>query len=185
LGMRTSALLQRVPDDEVISHDLIDAMGRTQQTKFLSEAGMYRALLRSDKKQAEPFMRWVTREVLPSIRKQGFYLSEQLKIELANKDRELVRKEQVILQLQATKKKRTSEGYVLVAHEEPCFEGHIPKTTYEKVPATEVSDEQRKEILIAHNAKIVAGIIKNTIEAVGIRAAFEAFYNVFKEFLPK
>ena len=98
---------------------------------------------------------------------------------------ELSRKEQVILQLQAAKKKRTSEGYLLVAHEEPCFEGHIPKVTYERVPASEISEEKRKEILTAHNAKTVAGIIKRTIEEVGVRVAFEAFYNVFREFLPK
>jgi Rha family phage regulatory protein len=98
---------------------------------------------------------------------------------------ELSRNEQVILQLQAAKKKRTSESYLLVAHEEPCFEGHIPKVTYERVPASEISEEKRKEILTAHNAKTVAGIIKRTIEEVGVRVAFEAFYNVFREFLPK
>jgi hypothetical protein len=87
--------------------------------------------------------------------------------------------------LQAAKKKRTSEGYLLVAHEEPCFEGHMPKVTYERVPASEISEEKRKEILTAHNAKTVAGIIKRTIEEVGVRVAFEAFYNVFREFLPK
>ena len=164
------------PEDRIESTVLTN--GGNQKASFLSESGLYTVLLRSNKQNAQAFRRWVTREVLPSIRRQGFYASEQLKAELA-------RKEQVILQLQKKKEKKAGEGYVLVAHEEPCFEGHIPKTTYERVPLSAVSDEQRKEILTAHNAKIVAGIIKNTIQEVGLRAAFEAFYSVFKEFLPK
>ncbi len=36
---------------------------------FLTEAGLYRLLLRSNKTEAEKFSKWVTKEVLPSIRK--------------------------------------------------------------------------------------------------------------------
>jgi hypothetical protein len=86
---------------------------------MLSEAGVYRAVLRSDKKEAEPFIRWVTREVLPAIRKQGFYMSEQLKEQLAEKDLELARKESVILKLQGKTKK---ERRWLV----PSYENQLP-----------------------------------------------------------
>lgn len=40
---------------------------------FVTEAGLYTVLLRSDKPQAKPFRKWVTTEVLPSIRKHGCY----------------------------------------------------------------------------------------------------------------
>lgn len=40
---------------------------------FVSEAAFYKVLLRSDKPAAEPFVDWVTQEVLPSIRKHGCY----------------------------------------------------------------------------------------------------------------
>lgn len=39
----------------------------------ISESGLYKLIMRSDKPQAKPFQDWVTREVLPSIRKTGSY----------------------------------------------------------------------------------------------------------------
>jgi len=46
-------------------------------TTIINESGLYSVLLRSDKPEAKPFKRWVTHEVLPSIRKTGEYLSPQ------------------------------------------------------------------------------------------------------------
>jgi len=43
------------------------------QTIYLSEAGMYRLILRSNKQKALKFSDWVTNDVLPSIRKYGYY----------------------------------------------------------------------------------------------------------------
>lgn len=40
----------------------------------ISESGLYDLVLRSDKKQAQPFRDWVTRDVLPAIRKDGGYI---------------------------------------------------------------------------------------------------------------
>ncbi len=67
-----SAVAARLDDDEkgVI---LTDTPGGPQQMTFVSESGLYTVLLRSDKPRAQPFRRWVTREVLPSIRKHGCY----------------------------------------------------------------------------------------------------------------
>lgn len=39
----------------------------------VDESGLYRGVLRSNKPEAEPFMEWVTAEVLPSIRRSGAY----------------------------------------------------------------------------------------------------------------
>lgn len=44
---------------------------------FLTEAGLYRLLLRSNNQKAEPFSKWVTKEVLPSLRKNGGYIANQ------------------------------------------------------------------------------------------------------------
>ena len=46
-----------------------------QQVIFVSEAGMYNVILRSDSDKAKPFRKWVTSEVLPSIRKSGGYIA--------------------------------------------------------------------------------------------------------------
>ena len=50
-----------------------DTLGGMQNLSIISEAGLYRLVLRSDKPQAEPFIGWVTEEVLPQIRKTGRY----------------------------------------------------------------------------------------------------------------
>lgn len=44
---------------------------------FLTESGLYMLLMRSDKVDAKPFQKWVTKEVLPSIRKNGGYIVGQ------------------------------------------------------------------------------------------------------------
>jgi len=41
---------------------------------IISESGLYKLALRSDKKEAEAFQDWVTRDVLPAIRKDGGYI---------------------------------------------------------------------------------------------------------------
>jgi prophage antirepressor-like protein len=54
----------------------IDASGRSRKTQtmtIVSESGMYDVIMGSRSKQAQPFRRWVTAEVLPSIRKTGSY----------------------------------------------------------------------------------------------------------------
>ncbi len=42
---------------------------------FVSESGLYKLIMRSDKPQARVFQNWVTQEVLPSIRKTGTYIA--------------------------------------------------------------------------------------------------------------
>lgn len=44
----------------------------------ISESGLYSVILRSDKPQAKPFRKWVTGEVLPSIRKHGAYMTSDV-----------------------------------------------------------------------------------------------------------
>lgn len=48
-------------------------LGRQGETNIISEAGLYTLAIRSNKENAKPFRRWVTHEVLPSIRKTGGY----------------------------------------------------------------------------------------------------------------
>lgn len=63
----------RLDEDDVVLTDTIDSMGRTQQANFVTEAGLYDVIIRSDSEKAKPFRKWVTSEVLPSIRKTGAY----------------------------------------------------------------------------------------------------------------
>ena len=56
---------------------IADTLGGPQNTSIISEAGFYKLVLRSRKPVAKEFQRWVTHEVLPSIRKRGAYMTEQ------------------------------------------------------------------------------------------------------------
>ncbi|NYI25815.1 anti-repressor protein [Aeriscardovia aeriphila] len=51
--------------------------GQHGETNTVSEAGLYKLIMRSRKENAKPFQRWVTHEVLPTIRKHGAYMSEK------------------------------------------------------------------------------------------------------------
>lgn len=63
----------RLDDDEKDGVGISDAMGREQKTTVISESGLYSLVLRSSKPEAKRFKKWITSEVLPSIRKTGSY----------------------------------------------------------------------------------------------------------------
>ena len=74
LGIKNSHdVWNRLDDDEKDGVDFIDSIGRTQNMQAVNEPGLYDTILRSNSKQAKPFRRWVTHEVLPSIREKGYY----------------------------------------------------------------------------------------------------------------
>jgi hypothetical protein len=52
---------------------VIGTLGGSQKMTVVTESGLYTLVLRSNKPEAKPFKRWITHEVLPSIRKTGSY----------------------------------------------------------------------------------------------------------------
>lgn len=65
----------------------VDTLGGLQRMSIISESGLYNVILRSDKPEAKPFRKWVTSEVLPSIRKHGAYMTpETLQAAILNPD---------------------------------------------------------------------------------------------------
>jgi prophage antirepressor-like protein len=85
LGLdNVSMALTRLDDDEK-GINPIDTLGGRQNLSIVSESGLYALILRSDKPAAKAFRKWVTSEVLPSLRKDGFYASR-----LSPTDRELL-----------------------------------------------------------------------------------------------
>ena len=63
--------------DGVRTMDTIDRLGRTQKVTFISEPNLYKVALQSRKPEAEPFVNWVCKEVLPTIRRTGCYRAER------------------------------------------------------------------------------------------------------------
>ena len=61
---------KRLDEDELTRLNLGSRAG---ETNFITESGLYAVILRSDKPNAKKFRKWVTSEVLPTIRKTGSY----------------------------------------------------------------------------------------------------------------
>lgn len=112
---RVSERLDR--DEKGVS--LIHTLGGAQKVTVVNESGMYAVILRSDKPQAKPFRKWITSEVLPSIRKTGKYEmkpSDDLKakrVETAQANAN-VRKASLLLKIADSTKTQYKE--VLQAH---------------------------------------------------------------------
>lgn len=66
--------LRRLDEDEV-GVDSIHTLGGTQRLNIVSESGLYSLVLGSRKPEAKEFKRWITRKVLPAIRKTGSYIA--------------------------------------------------------------------------------------------------------------
>lgn len=72
-----NALATHIDEDDSLKQGLTDSMGRIQETIFINESGLYSLILSSKLPNAKAFKKWVTSEVLPSIRKHGGYISGQ------------------------------------------------------------------------------------------------------------
>lgn len=85
--------ISRLDDDER-AYVSINTLGGKQKVACVTEAGLYHLIFKSKSEQARKFRRWVTHEVLPQLRKHGFYVADDL-----------------------LKKLREEQGYVLNLHE--------------------------------------------------------------------
>ena len=66
----------RLESDELMSVRLTSG-GQHREMTAVSESGLYAVVLRSDKPQAKPFRKWVTSEILPTIRRTGGYVADE------------------------------------------------------------------------------------------------------------
>ena len=74
LDYRDAANMTRLlAEDEIGGTRLVSTLGGEQNMTVITESGLYRAIFKSTKPEAENFRLWVFRDVLPSIRKTGGY----------------------------------------------------------------------------------------------------------------
>lgn len=69
--------IKRLDDDEKSGVVLTDPHGRPQETNCVTESGLYSLVLGSRKPEAKAFKRWITHDVLPTIRQTGGYVSDE------------------------------------------------------------------------------------------------------------
>ena len=129
----------RLDDDDDRQMDATDNLGRKQQTTFVTESGMYDVVLRSDAPTAKPFRKWVTSEVLPTIRKHGGYLTPQ-KVEEALLDPD------VLIQLATNLKEERAKRI----EAENTVKQQQPKVLFADAVAT-----SERSCLVAELAKIL------------------------------
>lgn len=97
-----NAIPKFVDTDDTLKRGITDNLGRVQSTTVINESGVYALVLGSKLESAKAFKRWVTHEVIPSIRKHGAYLTPQ-KIEDAILNPDVIIN--LALQLKAEKQK--------------------------------------------------------------------------------
>ena len=76
LGLRQGHVRERLDDGVVSTEPILDSLGREQVANFVTEDGLYDVILDSRKPEAKRFRKWVTSEVLPTIRKHGAYMTK-------------------------------------------------------------------------------------------------------------
>lgn len=82
----TQAMTRRLDDEDIKSYT-DKSSGQGRQIKIINESGLYEAIIGSKKKEVKPFKRWITHEVLPTIRKHGAYMTDsKLEEALLNPD---------------------------------------------------------------------------------------------------
>ena len=76
------ALYKHIDDEDKDGVAIRDAIGREQNVTVINESGLYSLILKSKLPSAKKFKRWVTSEVLPTIRKHGAYLTDEKALDI-------------------------------------------------------------------------------------------------------
>jgi len=96
-GNTRQAIIAHIDKEDIIDWNHLQKQGGTENrppnfqghTQLINESGLYSLILRSNKPIAKKFKRWVTSEVLPSIRKTGEYKINQELLELKQENQQL------------------------------------------------------------------------------------------------
>lgn len=143
--------MQRIDDDEKSKFNLGLSGG---ETNCVNEYGLYSLVLASRKREAKDFKRWITHEVLPSIRKNGGYIAGQETLS----DEELLSKALMVAQ------RKIDEKNNIIAMQDSRIQGMIPKEIFaDAVSASHTS------ILIGDLAKLIC---QNGVQ-IGQKRLFE------------
>lgn len=73
-----NAIANHVDDEDKKDAPIQGALGGIQKMTIINESGMYSLIIGSKLPSAQKFKRWVTKEVLPSIRKHGLYAVDEI-----------------------------------------------------------------------------------------------------------
>lgn len=119
-------------------------IGRQGKVNVINESGLYNVILRSDKPQAKPFRKWVTSEVLPTIRKTGQYNAKPNKALEIKETNARVRLSNAFLKLAKVDTLSSEYKNILVAKAAEALTGFqlipLPKSEQKMYTATEIGE---------------------------------------------
>lgn len=147
--------MERLDEDEKSKFNLGLSGGATN---CVNEYGLYSLVLASRKKEAKEFKRWITHEVLPSIRKNGGYIAGQETLS----DDELMAKAILVAN------KKIAERDAIIERQQAVIEEQKPKTIFADAVST-----SKTSILIGDLAKLIR---QNGID-IGEKRLFEWLRN--------
>ena len=131
-----SVAIARLEEDERSKFNL----GRQGEGNIVNEYGLYSLVLASRKPESKKFKRWITHEVIPSIRKHGGYIAGQESMS----DEELLAKALVVAQ------SKIAERDQIIAKKQERIEQMRPKEVFADAVAT-----SKHSILIGDLAKLI------------------------------
>ena len=153
-----SSQTRRLDDDEK-GLRLIQTPGGTQELLFVTEPGLYSLILGSRKPEAKTFKRWVTHEVIPSIRKTGAYSVKPQSVE-----------DLIILQAQSMKEIRLAQQQQAAAITDHEFKlADIDQKVTHQITIT--TAEQKR----------VQGAVNSRARSLGIPDAYRQIYGSLKK----
>ena len=168
LGYRDAYTLVRRLDEDERGTRKVCTPSAEQEMTVINEAGLYNAILCSNKAEAKAFKRWVTHDVLPSIRKTGAYLAPNLSLE----------KLQNLIETIGEQYKLLIESNSILRQQLEYATQFVPKTKY---GSTSPANGQRRTTIrrganVAGNGRLIE---RRNPEEVGYQM------DLFGEYLPQ
>lgn len=140
LGYRmASDLARRIDEDDKGTH-IMSTQGGEQAMLIINESGFYSAILGSNLESAKRFKHWVTSEVLPSIRKNGGYISGQ----------ETLTDEELMAKALLVANNKIKERDAIIERQQSKIEADKPKTIFADAVST-----SHTSILVGDLAKLI------------------------------
>ncbi len=169
LGLQSKHVMERL-EKGVVSNGPLRTAGGIQQVNFVNEDGLYDVILDSRKPEAKAFRKWITSEVLPSIRKHGAYMTDTT-IEQAILNPDMLIKLATTLKQEREARRaleaKNAEQLAVIVEQDAKIQDMTAKSTYcEKVLA---SSELVEVTLIAQDYGTTATIMNRFLHEAGIQ----------------
>jgi prophage antirepressor-like protein len=153
-----------------------DTLGGKQNMAIVSESGLYSLVLGSRKPQAHAFKRWVTHDVIPSIRRHGLYATPETAEKILGDPDFLI---QALTELKQEREKRIAAEAESVQQKQIISELQPKASYYDKVLA---SPDPIPTSLIAKDYGKSATWLNRTLNALGVQYKLNGTWILYQKY---